>query len=962
MEPYLLYLGKVAVAMAAFYLVFLVLFQNQKQFGFNRIYLLASMTASYLIPLITFTITRQIEAAPEPEMFRAEVIETIPAMVSYEEPIVWQDYTFWGFLTGTAGFLLYFVIGNLKAIRMVKRGRKSEELGFTFWVTNEDVHPFSFFNRIIIPAKVLKHRDLKMILTHESIHVNETHTADILIAELLFLGQWFNPFAWLMKDAVKNNLEYITDDFIAKHNDHETYQLAMVSLADKRGVAHFLNALNGSQLKNRIIMMKKTKQNRFAVVKQLAIIPLLTLLIIGLSNKEFKAEVIESPNKTQSEKPLEKKIVKGKVTDRSGKIINAMIIGKGESFGCTTDANGHYIIKIKNHNTILVYKSEGYKTKEIEVKDKEEINVELEELTAEERFFEGLPTKDGDNNINKLDSIFTIRGVTGETKPLIILDGKPVAGIEYIDPETIESINVLKDESAKAIYGEKGKNGVILITSKKEDKIKVTGYGDEKTKPGSIIKIQGIDGEGKPLYILDGQVVKSIENIDPENIESINVLKDESAKAIYGEKGENGVLLITTKKYKTLVVNSKTKNNENKVYLIDLIGNEERVMNLETGETETRIHDDKINYLVVINGEISDKSPKEIELSHFNIENINILNNDSATKKYGDKGKNGVIEITTKNAGQSSKEDVKTVSSPQESEVFYIVEEMPEFPGGDIALRKFIDENLKYPVDAREKGIQGKVFVSFVVDSLGNVVRPKIMRSVDPVLDAEALRVTTSLPKWKPGKQRGKAVSVSFTVPVTFALQDGSNSNQSVSIGNVLPGGQKPLFILDGKEVENIDNIHPSMIESISILKDATAVGIYGEKAKDGVIIITSKSAGSEVITTETELRKYIANKISYPAEAQKNNIAGKVRIYYKIDGSGKKTVVPESEAMGDFMPIDEVVVVGYKMVDPSKTKITGQDMDLLEKEVRWVTMLPEIHIPSLYGKTIQITANFVLQ
>jgi hypothetical protein len=267
METILLYLGKVAVLMAAFYLMFLVLFQNQKHFRFNRVYLLASMAVSYLIPLITFTITRQVEMVPEPVIFEPEVAGAVPAVVSFEEPIQWQDIMFWGFLAGVAGFLLYFVAGNLKALRLARRCRKSEEFGFTFWITNDDVHPFSFFNRIIIPAKVLKHRDLKMILAHEDIHVEGRHTADILVAELLFLGQWFNPFAWLLKDAVKNNLEYATDDMVTKYNDRETYQLAMVSLADKRGVAPFLNALNGSQLKNRIVMMKKTKQNRFAIVK-----------------------------------------------------------------------------------------------------------------------------------------------------------------------------------------------------------------------------------------------------------------------------------------------------------------------------------------------------------------------------------------------------------------------------------------------------------------------------------------------------------------------------------------------------------------------------------------------------------------------------------------------------------------------------------------------------------------------
>jgi TonB family protein len=103
-------------------------------------------------------------------------------------------------------------------------------------------------------------------------------------------------------------------------------------------------------------------------------------------------------------------------------------------------------------------------------------------------------------------------------------------------------------------------------------------------------------------------------------------------------------------------------------------------------------------------------------------------------------------------------------------QVFFIVEEMPEFPGGESALRKFIAETVKYPVEAQKNKIQGKVYVTFVVDSEGNVTDSKIARGVDPSLDMEALRVVGLLPKWKPGLQKGKPVAVSYTVPINFVL------------------------------------------------------------------------------------------------------------------------------------------------------------------------------------------------
>ncbi len=107
----------------------------------------------------------------------------------------------------------------------------------------------------------------------------------------------------------------------------------------------------------------------------------------------------------------------------------------------------------------------------------------------------------------------------------------------------------------------------------------------------------------------------------------------------------------------------------------------------------------------------------------------------------------------------------------EEEQIFQVVEEMPEFPGGMAECLKFLAKNIKYPTIAQENGVQGRVIVQFVVNSDGTIVDPVVMRSVDPYLDKEALRVIRMMPKWKPGKQRGKAVRVKYTVPVTFKLQ-----------------------------------------------------------------------------------------------------------------------------------------------------------------------------------------------
>lgn len=195
--------------------------------------------------------------------------------------------------------------------------------------------------------------------------------------------------------------------------------------------------------------------------------------------------------------------------------------------------------------------------------------------------------------------------------------------------------------------------------------------------------------------------------------------------------------------------------------------------------------------------------------------------------------------------------------------VFQVVEEMPEFPGGMGECLKFLGKNIKYPVEAQKAGVQGKVIVQFVVEKDGNIANPKVVRSIDPDLDGEAIRVISIMPKWKPGMQKGQPVRVKYTVPVTFRL-DGKDtkSNEArhlelktdtVFQENPLRIGketfslkdwkEKPLLIVDGieKPYSQMEKMNASDIESISVLKDAAGTAIYGAKAKNGVILITTK-------------------------------------------------------------------------------------------------------------------------
>lgn len=130
------------------------------------------------------------------------------------------------------------------------------------------------------------------------------------------------------------------------------------------------------------------------------------------------------------------------------------------------------------------------------------------------------------------------------------------------------------------------------------------------------------------------------------------------------------------------------------------------------------------------------------------------------------------IENTEADANTEIQAKIEVQQEEENEEVvnFYVIEEKPEFPGGEAAMFQWISKNVKYPEIAKENGVQGKVFVQFVISKEGKVTDVQVVRGVDPSLDKEAIRVIQSMPAWKPGKQRGKPVKVSFQLPINFKL------------------------------------------------------------------------------------------------------------------------------------------------------------------------------------------------
>jgi len=943
METFLIYIGKAALAAGAFYLLYRALFQHQKHFTFNRIYLPVSLALSFLIPLITFTSIRYIEATPVSHDGFAYLAENSTAV---EPAFQWQWYHYLSaiYLLGALVFLLYLILGHSRAISIIRKSRLQKLFKVKVNVTFHDVHPFSFFNKIVLSEKTLKNPNLGMIVQHEEIHVRGKHTLDILFAEILFLFQWFNPFAWLLKDAIKNNLEYMTDHELTKTNDAQQYQLAMVGLAHKQGVAPFLTALNGSQLKNRIIMMKKKTENKYALLKQLVVLPLLAVLVMGLSNKEVKTEIvpakekmdivvdgktistddpafknldfskgfdgreimlalgiednvilngytdetdpntyfiqtskyvlgtnpefdelISNPEEKNKEKTRTKTLtaidgkilsdedankldgtefesavilsgdeavqkygekakdasvvdfktgesnlkvysntsrseftVKGIITDNKGNALAGVaIIVKGTTTGTITDLDGNYLIKLENDDETLVFTMAGYKKKEVAVDGQETIDVKLE---VDENSDLGVTNTTGIRVENKKtpDYKYTVTGKVvnekGEPVPgtAVLIKGKTIGTISDMNgdykigcEEPIETLvfSMVGHQVVEQNVGTKTKINVSLkAENEKSGSIEIRPATKSSTG-AAMIRIND-SGTNEPLYVVDGKVKPTIADINPEDIESINVLKGESAEAEYGELGKNGVILITTK------VMAQLKKADPLLFL--------------DGEK--------------YDGEIDDIDPE-------NIESIEVLKDASSVSAYGEAGKNGVILVSTK-AGSTSK-------------------------------------------------------------------------------------------------------------------------------------NAEPLILINGeKSDKDVANMNADEIVSMSVFKGDEAVNKFGGNGEDGVIVITTKDYK---LDTPDDLRKYIAQQIIYPQKAKNAKFSGIAEVAVSFDNNGDITGYADKEG-AYAQNLEEVVVIGYEKTEENKSG--SADKEDLKSEVRRVLkLLPSpINIPDFKGETVLVTVKFVLQ
>lgn len=253
---------------------------------------------------------------------------------------------------------------------------------------------------------------------------------------------------------------------------------------------------------------------------------------------------------------------------------------------------------------------------------------------------------------------------------------------------------------------------------------------------------------------------------------------------------------------------------------------------------------------------------------------------------------------TAENAGASDS-GIESQAA-EEEQVFVMVEEFPVFPGGDVALRKFLADSVKYPEEAKKQGIQGRVFVNFIVDKEGYVKNVKVAKKINEYLDAEAVRVVSSMPRWTPGKQRGEAVSVSYTVPIKFALGENETgiSAQEAKSHEPNPDMTDWTFIIDGKKgtFEDMKAVDINNIVYMDEREKEKTAYVYlrnpNGPTKIGDMMSTASYPGGD-----TEMRKFIAANVKYPLEAQEKGLTGKLFVQFMVNEDGS---VGNVEVMGN--------------------------------------------------------------
>ncbi|HUH29106.1 M56 family metallopeptidase [Gelidibacter sp.] len=623
------YLLKSSALLAVFYLCYMLFLQRETFFNANRWFLILGLFTSILFPLLVIPIYVEMPAASSGGFSMISTsVQTSP------EP--YFDLTtllMWIYALGASFFLGRLLIQFFSLLTIIKTNDKKKIGKYTFVKSSQNITPFSFFKWIVFNPKLFNEEELKLILQHEKIHASQNHSIDTVLMDLATALFWFNPFIWLYRKALKQNLEFIADHYTQKQSQsNKRYQKLLLKTSLPEHDLIFINTFYNStirlkvfgkqvtlfpafgQVKKRIVMLQKSKSNPMNTWKYSIILPLLVIFAMTF-NTETIAQTSDNPKKIvkEDQQNILKFVVTKDTKDQQLDFIKEKLTEKGAT------------ISFKNVKRNTKNEITGIKVA---------YNHEHTKLVHSKKLSEPIEPFEISMNpsTGKIDMGEQTHGLSQTFKIETDEDGQVIIS---------EPSNNSKENSFRIISNNTNKNSTNKDTIYIENttgKVSYKNTIDENNKVISVKKTNNEtyifkENENPPLIFLDGKEIQNdeMDTIDPDSILNIQILKDKAATKKYGEKGEHGVILITSKKDGF----SKTEDRE-----IIIITTDENQKSNSTSNNGTRP-------LYLMDGKEISKDEMEA-IDPKIIESVDVLKNEASTKKYGEKGKNGVVLITTK--------------------------------------------------------------------------------------------------------------------------------------------------------------------------------------------------------------------------------------------------------------------------------------------------------------------------
>lgn len=539
MELIAIYLLKSACVLSLFLVCYQLFLRKETLFATNRWYLFSGSVLALFFPLLTYTRTVYLSG----DLSVTAVADSSLTATNSEPSLPWATMLFGVYLVVTLVLTIKLFFELRTVYRYIKKGRRTVKKGYEYVESTAPIKPFSFFRYIIYNPDHYSTEDLKLILAHEEVHARQGHSMDILWIEFVLLTQWFNPFAWGYKKALKQNLEFLADtrnSVVQKHK--KQYQYLLLKQSVPTGHLSIINPFFNSLIKKRIVMINQLPSRKISAFKTLFIVPLLALFFFSFNvDTTYKladshghspigesVEMVIDKNTSETElEQMKKDLMKDHIqfdytvrhNDKDEIVdLSIQVSGKGHngaSFNNSYNSSGDgeaisplVIFIDREHNLVSIGSKSAYRSnimhidsddgqvwistdddhhKDIRIKKKngkKMIMVDGEEISEEEFDKMDLTTKGGSSRvfihtdsddahdirvIGKEGNGFFFIDTDGDAEPVYLIDGKETTSkkVRQLDPDTIESIDVSKGERAEERFGERGKNGVVEITTKK---------------------------------------------------------------------------------------------------------------------------------------------------------------------------------------------------------------------------------------------------------------------------------------------------------------------------------------------------------------------------------------------------------------------------------------------------------------------------------------------------------------